>query len=221
MANIDQKGFSERIVTAPVSPLGQRTYVRTKYATTVTLPSTLGIDPLRIPHRVAGKTKRAARQPDLRLGVRHRPRGRTGDGDRRHARRRRSRTTTSSTRKRSSASTRTANSPARCTRSWRERIFMSSAKTDCSSSACATTRSTAPALVGELTARPEKSARRRRAVPLRVRDRRRRFQGAGHHRADEAETDSRRVRAAETRAAILSRAHLRLRRRRRGRPGVH
>ncbi|HVR37061.1 MAG TPA: hypothetical protein VMS21_14550, partial [Methylomirabilota bacterium] len=47
VANIDQKGFSERIVTAPVSPLGQRTYVRTTYATSVTLPSTLGIDPLR------------------------------------------------------------------------------------------------------------------------------------------------------------------------------
>ena len=47
VANIDQKGFSERIVTAPVSPLGQRTYLRTKYATSVTLPSTLGIDPLR------------------------------------------------------------------------------------------------------------------------------------------------------------------------------
>jgi hypothetical protein len=47
VANIDQKGFSERIVTAPVSPLGQRTYVHTKYATSITLPSTLGIDPLR------------------------------------------------------------------------------------------------------------------------------------------------------------------------------
>jgi hypothetical protein len=47
VANIDQKGFSERIVTAPVSPLGQRTWVRTKYATSVMLPSTLGIDPLR------------------------------------------------------------------------------------------------------------------------------------------------------------------------------
>ena len=47
VANIDQKGFSERIVTAPVSPLGQRTYMRTRYATSVTLPSTLGIDPLR------------------------------------------------------------------------------------------------------------------------------------------------------------------------------
>jgi hypothetical protein len=48
VANIDQKGFSEHISTAPVSPLGQRTYVRTKYATSVTLPSTLGVDPLRL-----------------------------------------------------------------------------------------------------------------------------------------------------------------------------
>jgi hypothetical protein len=47
VANIDQKGFSEKISTAPVSPLGQRTYVRTQYATSVTLPSTLGVDPLR------------------------------------------------------------------------------------------------------------------------------------------------------------------------------
>jgi hypothetical protein len=48
VANVDQKGFSERVVTAPVSPLGQRTYVRTKYATSVALPSTLGIDPTRV-----------------------------------------------------------------------------------------------------------------------------------------------------------------------------
>ena len=47
VADIDNKGFSERITTAPVSPLGQRTYIPTKYATSVTLPSTLGIDPLR------------------------------------------------------------------------------------------------------------------------------------------------------------------------------
>jgi hypothetical protein len=47
VANIDNKGFSERITTAPVSPLGQRTYVPTKFATSVTLPSTLGNDPLR------------------------------------------------------------------------------------------------------------------------------------------------------------------------------
>ena len=32
VANVDNKDFSERIVTAPVSPLGQRTYVKTKFA---------------------------------------------------------------------------------------------------------------------------------------------------------------------------------------------
>ena len=47
VANIDNKGFSERIVTAPVSPLGQRLYVRTSYATSVVAPSTLALDPLR------------------------------------------------------------------------------------------------------------------------------------------------------------------------------
>lgn len=47
IANIDQKGFAERIVTAPFSPLGWRTYVRTKYATSVVLPSTLANDPAR------------------------------------------------------------------------------------------------------------------------------------------------------------------------------
>ncbi|HKV03547.1 MAG TPA: hypothetical protein VJO53_00420 [Candidatus Acidoferrales bacterium] len=46
-ANIDNKGFSERMVTAPVSPLGQRLYVPTKYATAVASPSTLAIDPAR------------------------------------------------------------------------------------------------------------------------------------------------------------------------------
>lgn len=47
VANVDNKGFSERIVSAPVSPLGQRLWVRTKYATSVVLPCTQGIDPLR------------------------------------------------------------------------------------------------------------------------------------------------------------------------------
>src|SRR5438270_7872983 len=47
VANIDQKGFSERMVSAPVSPLGQRTRVQTKYATAVALPSTLALDPAR------------------------------------------------------------------------------------------------------------------------------------------------------------------------------
>jgi len=47
VANIDQKGFSERMVSAPVSPLGQRTRVQTKFATSVALPSTLALDPAR------------------------------------------------------------------------------------------------------------------------------------------------------------------------------
>jgi hypothetical protein len=47
VANIDNKSFSEKINTAPVSPLGQRLYVKTKFATAVGSPSTLAIDPLR------------------------------------------------------------------------------------------------------------------------------------------------------------------------------
>jgi hypothetical protein len=35
------------MVTAPVSPLGQRFYLPTKYATAVATPTTLGVDPLR------------------------------------------------------------------------------------------------------------------------------------------------------------------------------
>ena len=48
VANIDQKGFSERIVTSPVSPLGQRTYVPTPFATSIAIPSTLALDPARV-----------------------------------------------------------------------------------------------------------------------------------------------------------------------------
>ena len=47
VAQVDQKGFSEKIVTAPVSPLGQRLYVKTKYATAVASPTTLAVDPTR------------------------------------------------------------------------------------------------------------------------------------------------------------------------------
>jgi hypothetical protein len=47
IAQIDHKGFSERIVTAPVSPFGQKFYVDTKYATAVASPSTLAVDPAR------------------------------------------------------------------------------------------------------------------------------------------------------------------------------
>ena len=47
VANIDQKGFSERITTAPFSPFGQKFYVKTRYATAVASPSTLAVDPTR------------------------------------------------------------------------------------------------------------------------------------------------------------------------------
>jgi hypothetical protein len=47
IANIDNKDISERLVTAPVSPLGQRFYLPTKYATAVATPTTLAVDPLR------------------------------------------------------------------------------------------------------------------------------------------------------------------------------
>ena len=47
IANIDNKGFSERITTAPVSPIGQRFYVKTKFAAAVASPTTLGVDPTR------------------------------------------------------------------------------------------------------------------------------------------------------------------------------
>jgi hypothetical protein len=47
ISNVDNKDFSERVVTAPVSPFGQRLYVKTKFATAVATPTTLGVDPLR------------------------------------------------------------------------------------------------------------------------------------------------------------------------------
>ena len=47
VANVDNKGFSERMVTAPVSPVGQRLYVKTKYAMAVASPSTQALDPIR------------------------------------------------------------------------------------------------------------------------------------------------------------------------------
>ncbi|NCY03837.1 MAG: hypothetical protein EBX36_13260, partial [Planctomycetia bacterium] len=47
VAFIDDKGFSQRITTAPVSPLGQQFYVKTPYATGVAAPSTTAPDPTR------------------------------------------------------------------------------------------------------------------------------------------------------------------------------
>jgi hypothetical protein len=47
IAFIDDKAFSERITTAPVSPIGQRFYVPTKFATCVAAPTTVAVDPTR------------------------------------------------------------------------------------------------------------------------------------------------------------------------------
>lgn len=47
IANVDDKDISQRMLTAPVSPMGQRFYVPTNYATAVAAPTTLGVDPLR------------------------------------------------------------------------------------------------------------------------------------------------------------------------------
>jgi hypothetical protein len=43
IANVANKNFSERIVTAPVSPLGQDTHVATRHATAVALPTNMSI----------------------------------------------------------------------------------------------------------------------------------------------------------------------------------
>jgi hypothetical protein len=47
VANVDNKDFSEKMTTSPVSPLGQRFYLPTKYAQAIASPTTLGVDPLR------------------------------------------------------------------------------------------------------------------------------------------------------------------------------
>ena len=47
VANIANKGFSERIVTAPVSPLGQDAHVATTDATGFSLPTTMPVAPFR------------------------------------------------------------------------------------------------------------------------------------------------------------------------------
>ncbi len=47
IAFIDNKSFSERITTAPVSPLGQQFYVKTTYAAAIAAPCTPAPDPTR------------------------------------------------------------------------------------------------------------------------------------------------------------------------------
>lgn len=47
VADVDNKNFSERIVTSPTSALGQKTFIKSYCATSITLPSTLINDPKR------------------------------------------------------------------------------------------------------------------------------------------------------------------------------
>jgi hypothetical protein len=47
IANVDNKGVAERMVTAPVSPIGQRFFVKTRDARWIASPTTLGVDPAR------------------------------------------------------------------------------------------------------------------------------------------------------------------------------
>lgn len=47
VAFVDDKGFSQRVISAPVSPAGQRFYVRTQYAAAVAAPTTIAPDPTR------------------------------------------------------------------------------------------------------------------------------------------------------------------------------
>ena len=62
----------ERMVSAPVSPLGQKLYVKTKDATSVALPTTMTID---AGAQGRAREPRAAGPPHLRLRLRDRPRG--------------------------------------------------------------------------------------------------------------------------------------------------
>ncbi|HTV59643.1 MAG TPA: hypothetical protein VMJ93_12300 [Verrucomicrobiae bacterium] len=48
VADVDNKGFSERVFTAPVSPIGQKFYLKTKNAQAIASPSTLALDPARV-----------------------------------------------------------------------------------------------------------------------------------------------------------------------------
>ena len=60
VAFIEHKGFSERIVTAPVSPAGQRFHVKTPFATDIASPTTIAPDPTRN-HREENSEKSVAK----------------------------------------------------------------------------------------------------------------------------------------------------------------
>src|SRR4029077_9580575 len=57
IAFIDNKSFSERITSAPVSPIGQKFHVPTKYAAAVAAPCTTAPDPTRKQNPANGESK--------------------------------------------------------------------------------------------------------------------------------------------------------------------
>lgn len=68
-ANIDQKGFSERITTAPFSPLGQKFYIKSKYATALASPSTLAVDPSATVDAVLKIPQKRRHRPENEEGI--------------------------------------------------------------------------------------------------------------------------------------------------------
>ena len=58
VASIANKGFSQRIITAPFSPLGQDTHIASKNATCVALPTNQPINPPRNSGRTSRSTSR-------------------------------------------------------------------------------------------------------------------------------------------------------------------
>jgi hypothetical protein len=71
VAQIDHKGFSERSTTAPVSRLGQKFWVKTKYATAVAAPTTLAVDPARWRLKTDGRMIDPAAAATLKGETRH------------------------------------------------------------------------------------------------------------------------------------------------------
>lgn len=69
VANIDQKGFSERITTAPFSPLGQKFYIKSKYATALASPSTLAVDPSATVDAVLKIPQKRRHRPENEEGI--------------------------------------------------------------------------------------------------------------------------------------------------------
>lgn len=54
-SRVDDKLFSQRLSTSIVSPLGQRLWIKTKYATSIASPTTLGVDPTATIFAITGK----------------------------------------------------------------------------------------------------------------------------------------------------------------------